>query len=410
MADSSTITTVAYIYKHRYSDRQSSEVALREHPTFMRIPKEGAFEGTDFIYAITTGNPQGIASKFANAQTNAAPLKGAQLAATPFLKYGVCTLDGPSMMRARGNKASFYNLVTRTQNGVLDEQGACLAFDLFGDGSGNRGQISAINGNVLTLTNERDVEHFKRGMAIGAATGADGTGARTTPGTPPKVTALDRANAKVTLDNVALITGLAVNDYLFRDGDQGGGQCMLGMASSTPLVAPTAGDSFRGIDRSVDVEALAGSRIDDTTRYPEEVLGDLAVEISIIGKSATDAVVFPSTFKSMVDRLGAKVEYEAVKGPAGASIGFSYITLVLAGGGQVRVTPDPDCRYNRLRLFRQDTHCIKHMDDLVHIIRDDGRPSLRDTSSDGLEIRSRSLMDYIQYDPSCHGVASCKAT
>jgi hypothetical protein len=407
VADASTITSVAYIYKHRYSDRQVSEVALREHPTFMRIPKEAAFDGQDFIYAITTGNPQGIASKFANAQANAASLKGGQLAATPYLKYGVCTLDGPSMMRARGSKASFYNLVTRTQNGVLDEQGACLAFDLFGDGSGMRGQRASISGNVITLTNKRDVEHFKRDMTIGAAQNADGTSART--GTC-KVTGLDRANAKVTVDNAAGISGFSDNDYLFRDGDQGGGQCMLGMQKSTPLTAPTAGDSFRGLDRSVDVEAFAGSRINDTSRYPEEVLGDIGVEISIVGKSVDYGAVFPSTFKAMADRLGAKVEYEAVKGPAGASIGFAYLTLVLAGGGQVRIIADPDCRSTETRLMRQDTHCIKHMDDLVHIIRDDGRPSLRDTSSDGLEIRSRSLMDYIQYDPSCHGVAACKST
>jgi hypothetical protein len=409
VADASTITSVAYIYKHRYSDRQVSEVALREHPTFMRIPKESAFDGQDFIYAITTGNPQGIGSTFSAAQGAAESLKGGQLAATPFLKYGVCTLDGPSMMRARGSKASFYNLVTRTQNGILDEQGAALAFDVFGDGSGMRGQISAINGNVLMLTNKRDVEHFKRGMSLGAAQNADGTSARVT-ASRCKVTGLDRANAKVTVDNAAGITSLSVNDYLFRAGDEGGGMCMLGMGKSTPLTAPTSGDSFRGLDRSVDVEALAGSRINDTSRYPEEVLGDLGVEISIIGKSIDYGSVFPSTFKAMADRLGAKVEYEAMKGPAGASIGFSYLTLVLAGGGQVRIIADPDCRSTETRLMRQDTHCIKHMDDLVHIIRDDGRPSLRDTSSDGLEIRSRSLMDYIQYDPSCHGVAACKST
>ncbi|HEY1554861.1 MAG TPA: hypothetical protein VGF94_08510, partial [Kofleriaceae bacterium] len=272
MADASTIATVAYIYKHRYSDRQSTEVALREHPSFYDIAKEGAFDGLDFNYAITTGNPQGISAQFTNAQANAESLKGGQLAAVPWTKYGVCTLDGPSMMRARGNRASFYDLVTRTQDGVLDELGAAIAFDLQRDGSGLRGQVSVLPGaNVITLTQKRDVDRFKRGMTIMAATGSGGSGARAG---KCKVVGLNRAAAQITVDNTGGITGLAVNDFLFRDGDAG--LCMLGFEKSTPFTAPTVGDNFRGLDRSVDVEALAGSRI-VTVGYPEDVLGDLAV-------------------------------------------------------------------------------------------------------------------------------------
>jgi hypothetical protein len=82
------------------------------------------------------------------------------------------------MLRAKGGKASFYDLVTRSQDGILDELGAEVAFNLQRDTSGVRGQVSAINGNVITLTNKRDVEHFKRGMTITGCTGSGGTGIR----------------------------------------------------------------------------------------------------------------------------------------------------------------------------------------------------------------------------------------
>src|ERR1700760_1404710 len=101
MSQFNSLATIAYIYKIRYSDRQTTEIALREHPLFYRIAKEQEFDGQGFNYATTTGNPQGIGATFTNAQTNAGVLQGAQLQAQPVTKYGDLLLDGPSMMRAR---------------------------------------------------------------------------------------------------------------------------------------------------------------------------------------------------------------------------------------------------------------------------------------------------------------------
>lgn len=401
-------TTVTYIYKKRYSDRQASEVAMRDHPTLVDIPKEGGLEGIDFNYSITTGNPQGIADDFVFAQGAAETLKGNQLAAVPFTKYGDLVLDGPSMMRARGGKASFYDLITRSQDGILDELGADVAFNLHRNKAQVRGQRASISSNTVTLTNRRDVEHFKRGMTVMASPNADGSSPRAG---SAKVVGLTRNSATgtgtITLDNAATITSFANSDFLFRaattlnQGFEGFGVC-------TPLVPPTGGDSFRGIDRSVDVEALAGSRIDDTSRYPEEILGDLAVECAIIGKkgSGWKACVFPTVFQAMAKRLGAKVDFQP---GASADIGFEYITVTTAGG-MMRVYSDPDADFQSVRIFNPATHALKFMDEFVHLIRDDGRPNLRTATSDGLETRARFLGNYVQYDPASHGIASTAVT
>jgi hypothetical protein len=107
----------------------------------------------------------------------------------------------------------------------------------------------------------------------------------------------------------------------------------------------------------------------------------------------------------MVKRLGAKVEYMGSDVGETADVGFEYIVLHTAGGA-LRVMSDPDCRYDRVRLWRPDAHCIKHLEELVHIIRDDGRPMLRDANTDGLEIRARFIGNYIQYDTGSHGVGA----
>jgi len=401
VADASSIVTVAYIMKRRYSDRASTEVAMREHPTFYEIEKEGSFDGSDFRYPITTGNPQGISSGFADAQSGAETLKGVQFAAEPKLKYGVLTLDGPSMLRARGNKGSFYDFVTRHSDGMLDELGANIAFDLFRDGVGLRGRRASIAGNVVTLTSQRDVDNFRRGMTLIASSNATGSPARSG---SAKVVGLDRKNKKITLDDASTIVSFSDNDYLFRKGDPG--NCMEGMEKCTPLSAPTSGDSFRSVDRSVDVEALAGSRIDNTSLYPDDVLGDLAVECSLIGKKVSRGAVYPTVFQAIVKRLGAKVEYT---NPGGmADIGFESITITTAGGA-IKLRSDPDIPVDRTRCWRPSAHVLKHIDELVHWIRDDGRPSMRSTSTDGIEMRARSLHNYIQYDTASHGVASVRA-
>jgi hypothetical protein len=315
------------------------------------------------------------------------------------LKYGVLTIDGPAISRARGNKASFYDMVTRHVDGMTEELGANCAFDLFRGGNGIRGRRLSISGNVVTLTSKRDVENFRRGMTLQASPNANGSSPRTG---SAKVVSLDRANKKITLDDAALIISFADNDYLFRKGDPA--NCMEGMETSTPLSAPVAAESFRGIDRSVDVEALAGSRIDNVAAYPEEIIGDLAVEIGIIGKKVSRASIYPVHFQSIVKRTGAQVQYTNPGGTA--DIGFESL-IIHTAGGPVRVVSDPDVPTDRIRVYRPDAHCIMYTDEeMIHVIRDDGKPSQRSAATDGLEFRFRFQGNYLQEDQASHGVGS----
>jgi hypothetical protein len=286
MADND-LSTVAYIYKRRYSDKQVTEVATREHATLDQLTKEGGFNGSGFYYPITYGNPQGISGTFLTAQSGASSLKGVQLAASRKKKYGVITIDGEAIAAARGDKGAFYDLVTRVTDGVLDEMGDSLAFDLFRDGTGMRGRGASISTNTVTLSNPEDVRNFKVGMTVIASPNANGTSARTGSTT---IAALSRSAGTILLTSAAAITSLGATDYYFRAGDVG--TCMEGFESSTPLTAPTAGDSFRGIDRSVDVEALSGTRV-TTASIIEEDMGLCAVNCSTLGKKLKKGALNP---------------------------------------------------------------------------------------------------------------------
>lgn len=396
-------TTVAFVFKRRYSDGQVAMVTMRDHPTYNLIAKIQGLGGQDFAYATVTGNPQGVANTYVDAVTAVEVLKGEQFVASDKLKYGYITLDGPSINRYKANNATFVNFITSHTDGVLETLGDEIAFDLFRDGSGLRGRRASISGNTITLTTQADVHNFRRGMTIIAATGVSGSGARVG---SAKVTQIIRSAKKIVVDNAAGIASFSDNDYLFRLG-QTATNGFNGMGACTPLVAPTPGVLFRNVDRANDTEALSGTRIDDVTVLPEDQIGDLAVQVSLMGKRLERAAVYPTVFQSMVKRLGAKVQYVNPDGKA--RIGFKSIMLD-AAGYTIEVVAEPDIVPAEIRAFKNSAHDLRYLgSSIVHLIRDDGNTPLRMDGADGIAYRARAQADYLQPDQTSHAVATFQA-
>lgn len=398
----SSQATVAYVFRRRYADRQAADITTRDHPSYMRIAKRQGLGGQDFVYGVTTGDPQGVGNTFTAAQTADETLKGEQFVCVDVQKYAVMTIDGPSMLRNQANQGKLIDLVTRTLDGGLKALGYEIAFDLFRDGTGMRGRRASISGNIVTLTNQRHVDNFKRGMTVIASANANGSSPRSG---SAKVLKLNRSGTKIELDDAATIIGFQDNDYLFRLGSSL--NSIDGMGSCTPLAAPTSGTTFRSVERTNDVEALAGTRIDDVTRYPEEMIGDLAVEMSLLGKRIERATVYPTAFQSMVKRLGAKVTYTTPGGTG--KIGFQEL-MIYASGYAVPVTADPDIVPTELRVWDESAHELCYLgSEIVHFIRDDGQVRRAQTGNDGFEVRARFVGNYLQPDTAAHGVATFQA-
>lgn len=390
----SDLTSAAFLFKKLYATG-TGDAAARLHPKLTRTPRKGGFSGVNFNYAIRYGNPQGVSGAFATAQTNAASSKGVQLLVTRKTKYGVITLDGEAMA-ACADDGAFLDLLTMETDGVLAEMGDSLAYDLYRDGTGNRGRRSSAATNVLTLVTPDDARNFKVGMVVIASVNADGTSPRAGSTT---VTSIDEDGGTVTLNSAAAITGFVDNDYLFRQGDPG--TCMEGLSKCTPLVAPIGGDSFRGIDRSVDTRRLSGSRITDTSNTIEENAGRVAIRISQSGGRSETLDLNPANFWTVARRLNAKVEYEGAGGDA--TYGFERI-MIATPAGTLKVYSDPDCPTTLGYVGRDTSHYIKTLREMPHLIMDDGMRSLRSTNADSIEARARSWSNYLQTEPRDFGV------
>lgn len=391
-------TKVAFIYKKRYSDDKVAQHVKRDHLLSEMASKRAGMGGEDFRYVVRTANPQGVSGTFSAAQGGASGSSGAQFAASVALKYGVITLDGPSMARARGNDDSFFDLVTMETDGILQEVGDSLAFDGYRNGTGNRGQIATggISGNVVTLGTGQ-ARNFKRKMIVVADNAADGLTPKTG---EAEVVAVDVDADTITLDAVADITGLAQADYLFRKGDPG--TCAQGMSLIIPLTAPVyLSDSFRGVDRGADPRALAGCRVNDTSSTIEENMGLVGVKIRQEGKRANCAFLNPINFWNVQRRQNAKVEFQGAGGTA--DYGFEFFN-VHTPAGTIKTYSDPDAPLDLGYVGNMKSLQIRHIDPYPHVIRDDGRPNLRQTDSDGLEARVRCMHNWFILDPGEWGV------
>jgi hypothetical protein len=404
MSDSA-INDVLWLMKKTYDDGLSAEIATRDHPSYYELPKEQGLTGEDFRYAAKTGNPQSISGTYTDAagaaDGNSGVVKGQQFATEPTLKYGILKMDRPSILRASlKGRGAFFDWATDQIEGVLEEMGARLAFDLFGDGNGVRGRISVISGNEITLSDARTADRFKAGMKLGGSANSDGSSPRVG---STYVTRLNRGANKITVNDVAGITSLQVGDYLFAYGEPG--TCIEGMALCTPLAAPTSTDSFRTVNRYADVEALAGSRRDDTSVYPEEILGDLAVDVHCLNQSISRGVIHPQKFQDIVKRLGAKVTYMHPGG--NADIGFESIDIH-AAGKTIRLVSDPDIQFTRVRGWDPKAHKLVYLGPkVVHWIRTaDGGQYQWSPTADSFEYRACFYGNYIQPNQARHVVGS----
>lgn len=410
MAITNSTSTAAYIFKTNYAGA-IADTAMRMHPVFSQIRQgspapghAGDFVGSSFTYPMKFGNPQGISNSFTHAQAQASATKGVQFVATAVTKYGNVLVDGPSILKCADDGA-FTDLVTLTTDDTIASHVNALAFDLYRNSSGIRGQRASISTNVVQMVVVDDARNFEIDQTVGASPNANGSSPRT--GTTT-VTAVNLSLGQVTLASAAAITSFADNDFLFNAGDPTGQGTSLGswngMDDSTPLTAPVGGDSFRSIDRSVYVERLSGTRLTTTislNQTIEESIGQAAILVNTVGGTISDAALNPINFWAVARRGNARVEMSSAGGEL--KYGFERATISTPAG-TIILWSDPDCPTNRCRGFERDSHYIRKNSELVHIINDDGNYNLRSTTADSIETRTRTLAQYIQNNTRNHFV------
>lgn len=219
----------------------------------IRVSQIGGF-GPDFARALANKKPEGEKRFFV----------------TEKKLYGLFGIDGLFMRKAKGKPNSLIRGFDGGMRSALRRCYAELDRQMWGDAGGSIGQLSASTTLASTTALFRTAKalfglygvNARIAFSVDSGTGTSPAGLRGP--APDAPTLLDvvgeswDANTYTTTQLLNTVPAITLNDFVFFDGYYA--NAMTGKRGWNPILAPTAGESFFGVDRSVAPELLSGWR------------------------------------------------------------------------------------------------------------------------------------------------------
>lgn len=231
-----------------------------------RMKKSTDFGGRSREVVIKVAPTGGGSAGFAAALASQSASVPVTFTVTRRTEYQVFTVQGQAIAASKGDAQAYIKILKSESDSARYMFFRELAKKAKGKGGGSLGQIDStttMSSTTLILSNPTDHVNFESGMQL-EFSADDGT--QTSPaglrGSPTYLTvsAVNRNLTNPTLTMSAAldtVSGLVVTDDIFRRGDYG--NAMTGIDGWAPSTAPSASESFFGVDRTdYDVQRVAG--------------------------------------------------------------------------------------------------------------------------------------------------------
>lgn len=348
------------------------------------VRKNTDFGGKYKPIPIITGASQGRSSNFSNAQTNQSPAQIESFFLKRVSDYSIAQIDNQTMLASRTDKMSFLEGSKVLIDGAISSITLSLASAMFRSGTGSIGNIGSIATGVIQLSDVNSVVQFEVNMVL-QANATDGGTPRAALG---YVIAVNRSAGIITVSSsyggaAASPAAWAANDFLLVQGDNN--SKISGLSAWLPSSAPTTGDNFFGVDRSVDSTRLAGVRYNGSAQPIEEALIDASSLLAREGGKPDVCIMSFASYSALEKSLGAKVVYVDSKGPA--EIAFRGI-MVNGANSMIKCFPDRNCPSLTAYLLTMKSWCLESLGDAPQILRyGDGLEMLRVYNADAGEVR-----------------------
>jgi len=409
----STIATFDAFIKEFYNDQTVQDLTKAGKPFFGRINTNTEVSGDPWVVPILLGNPQGVTggtrAQAQSAATNTISYKWQiSMADTP----GSVNIGDKVMMASRNNMGSFLQDKETEISGLYETASTEIAIKLWRNGGGASGQVAAITGNVVQLTNPQDAMYWEIGE-IAAACADDGTVTTTTPRvstTSAILTAVDYINGTITFP-VAQITGLVVGDFLFRYGN---------------VVANTGINPFTGVQAYITPSATPGAlwgisaatRLTNLVRYS----GGKLTTAQMGGKGIEERIqLLGAKMQGMFRAMGAGTwevylhpeDWQTLNGSVqnrgqrsltdeSTKMAYEYIDVV-AGGKRMKTFSDPFVPKGSGFILKMDNFVLGSYGPLLTPVNGDGLQMLRLATTDDYEFRLKSYANMSNNAPSFSG-------
>lgn len=335
------------LYSEIYHD-----VTFRDH-ILMGTVKKKAGAGKAVQQAQRFGNGGGRGHTFSNAQANATDASRTSFVMPWSWTYGYQLVQNTDIRMAGGDKGAIYDLFADCMDAAMRACGDDEELLLHGDGTGVIGTISSNTGTyVLTLTVPQQAINFELGMTLVSAVA--GTSASLDTGTAT-VTARDiqAGTVTVTANGGWTPTNTHVLSVQGNKIASATGQLNQGLKGWLPLTAPTAGDSFGGVDRSADVANLSGWRLTTSTGTLATDTKALANLISRNSSSKPDIALYSyANFDTLENLVDNKTRYPM----PGRDVDVFYEALQIGfAKGRLSCMADSFMDEDRFYVLQSDT-------------------------------------------------------
>lgn len=293
-----------YIFKDLYPEGLVRPFFNNSANAFLAlVVKDPEKSGEVWQLRTQTSAGGGASATFTKAQSNSKGPKGVRFLVDGTARdYSVEEIDGGQLLASRKDVGAMEDLATNAMSNAEEKLRKSMGYSAWGTGSGVLAKIVAdLGGGQFSYDDVRASVFFDVGQVLESANAP--TGGVLDAGTAT-ITAIDR-DAKVVTYTAAGGWAPVANHYVARDGDYD--KKIRGIPAWIPFAAPTVGDNFFGVDRSVDTVKLAGIRADRS--------GDTSHREAMIkaGESFMRYGVMPShVFCSPRDFVQFSAEYEGI--------------------------------------------------------------------------------------------------
>lgn len=335
-------------------------------------------------YAPTAGG----SASFADAQANQQPTQEARFSISHKLEYQVFSIQGALIRRAK-DKGAIVDAMELQIRRALYQFWRSIAVGTWGNGGGSRGVISSgssVSATSITLATTADVSRLEIGMYIQLSdddgTASSPAGLRSS-GAQARITSLNMDTGVVGFSAAlnTLIPAAATGDYIFRAGDYG--IKFTGVPGWQPITAPTSGDSFFGVDRSVAVNHLSGHRVTSSGGTKEETIIDAAARAQFFGIQATHCFANPLDVGGLFKSLAAQVVTQKTDRP---DVSFKGVNIITPAG-DITLVSETDVPRGYFWMCDPKNYTFRSAGELGRVLDADGSRMLRLTNDDAYEQR-----------------------
>lgn len=377
--------TVPGILKELYDEQKVQWLTYKDNPLLAMLKKETKFPGKYYPVPVVYGLSQGVSATYANATANQSSPLVAEFSVTRVADFSIASIDGQMLAAAQTDPGAFIDGAELMIDAAFQSEVNRIASAIFRNGAGTIGQIlSVVNvaGNVynVTLTNPDDAVQFEVGQTLVAVQSVDGSGTA-----PVDVAVINKVDRNAGVLNVTSVTNIAADwptlYYLATQGDlpnavnnnfQPVGSTttnsllkIAGLAAWLPLTPPGGGDSFFGVNRSVDNQRLSGVSFDGSALSMEEALLQGTGRIAMNGGRVETGVSSYATYTALITSLGSKVQYIDEKI---GEIGFRGVQ-VNGANTVMSIFPDRSCPDGVIYCLEMDSWVLRSQNDAPHILK-----------------------------------------